>query len=46
VRKTSSVRLRETATKAGMQTLQQDAIKKIIQGITSLEEALRVVYVA
>ena len=35
----------EIATKTGMQTLQQDAIKKIIQGITSVEEALRVVYV-
>jgi type IV pilus assembly protein PilB len=46
VRKTSAVKLREIAIKTGMQTLQQDAIKKIIQGITSVEEALRVVYVA
>ncbi|HOX28244.1 MAG TPA: type II secretion system ATPase GspE [bacterium] len=46
VRKVSSVKLRELAIKTGMQTLQQDAIKKIIQGITSLEEAMRVVYVS
>jgi type IV pilus assembly protein PilB len=46
VRKASSVRLRELALKTGMQTLQQDAVKKIIQGITSIEEAMRVVYIA
>ena len=44
-KKTSAVKLREIAMKTGMQTLQQDAIKKIIQGITSVEEAMRVVYV-
>jgi len=46
VRKASAVRLRELALKTGMQTLQQDAVKKIIQGITSVEEAMRVVYLA
>ncbi|MEW5946002.1 MAG: type II secretion system ATPase GspE [bacterium] len=46
VRKVSSVKLRESALRAGMQTLQQDAVKKIIQGITSVEEAMRVVYVS
>ncbi len=46
VGKTSSVTLRETAIKTGMETLPQDATKKIIQGITSVEEALRVVYVS
>ncbi len=45
-KKVSSVKLRELAVKTGMQTLQQDAIKKIIQGITSYEEAVRVIYVA
>lgn len=45
-KKVSSVKLRELAIKTGMQTLQQDAIKKIIQGITSYEEAIRVIYVA
>ncbi len=45
-KKVSSVKLREMAVKTGMQTLQQDAIKKIIQGITSYEEAIRVIYVA
>lgn len=46
VQKAPSVKLREAATRAGMQTLQQDAVKKIIQGITSVEEALRVIYLA
>lgn len=45
VGKSSSVKLRETAIKTGMETLPQDATKKIIQGITSVEEAMRVVYV-
>ncbi len=45
-KKVSAVKLRELAVKTGMQTLQQDAIKKIIQGITSYEEAIRVIYVA
>ncbi|HOO55798.1 MAG TPA: ATPase, T2SS/T4P/T4SS family [bacterium] len=45
VKKVSAVKLRELALQTGMQTLQQDAVKKIIQGITSLEEAMRVVYV-
>jgi len=44
--KASSVKMRETALQTGMQSLSQDATKKIIQGITSVEEALRVVYVA
>jgi len=46
VKKASAVKLREMAVKTGMQTLQQDAVTKIIQGITSLEEAMRVVYIA
>ncbi|MEW6202825.1 MAG: ATPase, T2SS/T4P/T4SS family [bacterium] len=46
VQKVSAVKLREVALRAGMQTLQQDAVKKIIQGITSVEEAMRVVYLA
>ncbi len=46
VKKASAVKLREIAVKTGMQTLQQDAVTKIIQGITSLEEAMRVVYIA
>ncbi len=45
-KKVSSVKLREVAIKAGMESLQQDATKKIIQGITSVEEALRVVYIS
>ncbi len=36
--------IREAALSNGMIALQQDAMQKIVQGITSVEEALRVVY--
>jgi type IV pilus assembly protein PilB len=36
--------IREVALKNGMISLQTDAMQKIVQGLTSVEEALRVVY--
>jgi len=36
--------IREQALEAGMVALQQDAMQKILEGITTMEEALRVVY--
>ncbi len=36
--------LRNLATSAGMRTLQMDAVAKILLGVTSLEEVVRVIY--
>jgi type IV pilus assembly protein PilB len=36
--------LRQAALEAGMISLKQDAMNKILEGITSMEEALRVIY--
>lgn len=36
--------IREAALNSGMISLQQDAMQKIVQGLTSIEEALRVIY--
>lgn len=36
--------LRQAALEAGMITLKQDAMQKILEGITTMEEALRVIY--
>jgi type IV pilus assembly protein PilB len=36
--------LRQTALEAGMISLKQDAMEKILEGITTMEEALRVIY--
>jgi type IV pilus assembly protein PilB len=40
----SSYAIREAAVEAGMRTLKDDAMEKILLGITSLEESLRVIY--
>lgn len=40
----SSYALREAAIEAGMRTLREDAMQKILLGITTLEESLRVIY--
>ncbi|HIE51819.1 MAG TPA: type II/IV secretion system protein [Armatimonadetes bacterium] len=37
--------IRQAAIEAGMVTLQEDAVRKVLQGITTVEEALRVIYV-
>jgi type IV pilus assembly protein PilB len=40
----SSYAIREAANEAGMQGLKDDAMEKILLGITTLEESLRVIY--
>ena len=40
----SSYAIREAAVEAGMRTLKDDAMEKILLGITTLEESLRVIY--
>ena len=42
----STEELRRAALEQGMRTLKQDAIKKVLEGITSFEEMLRVVFVS
>jgi len=44
LRKAATHELRQAALEAGMITLKQDAMQKILEGITTMEEALRVVY--
>ncbi len=40
-----SMEVKKYCTEVGMDPLQTDAVKKIMQGVTSVEEAMRVVYV-
>jgi type IV pilus assembly protein PilB len=40
----SSYAIREAAIEAGMKTLKEDAMEKILLGVTTLEESLRVIY--
>lgn len=42
--KSSSYAIKEAAIEAGMKTLKDDAMEKILLGITTLEESLRVIY--
>jgi type IV pilus assembly protein PilB len=42
--KASSYAIREAAIEAGMKTLKDDAMEKILLGLTTLEESLRVIY--
>ncbi|HEY3298492.1 MAG TPA: GspE/PulE family protein, partial [Armatimonadota bacterium] len=42
--KASSFAIKEAAIEAGMRTLKDDAMQKILLGITSLEESMRVIY--
>ncbi len=44
LRKAPTHELRQAALEAGMSTLRQDAMQKILEGVTTMEEALRVVY--
>jgi len=44
LRKAPTHEIRQHALEAGMITLQQDAMQKILEGVTTMEEALRVVY--
>ena len=36
--------LRQAALESGMISLKQDAMQKILEGLTTMEEALRVIY--
>lgn len=42
--KASSYSIKEAAIEAGMKTLREDALEKILLGLTTLEESLRVIY--
>ncbi|MBP6962928.1 MAG: Flp pilus assembly complex ATPase component TadA [Armatimonadetes bacterium] len=42
--RSSSYALKEAAVEAGMKTLRDDAMEKILLGMTTLEESLRVIY--
>ncbi len=42
--KASSYAVKEAAIEAGMKTLRDDAMEKILLGLTTLEESLRVIY--
>jgi len=44
LKKAPAHRIREEALQAGMVTLKQDAMQKVLEGITTMEEALRIVY--
>ncbi|MCL4512470.1 MAG: type IV-A pilus assembly ATPase PilB [Candidatus Eremiobacteraeota bacterium] len=44
LQKASSTEIRKAALEEGMRTLQDDGIRKVLDGITSIEETLRVVY--
>jgi type IV pilus assembly protein PilB len=44
LKKSPAHRIREEALQAGMITLKQDAMQKVLEGVTTMEEALRVVY--
>jgi type IV pilus assembly protein PilB len=44
LRKAPTHELRQAGLEAGMVTLRQDAMQKILEGVTTMEEALRVVY--
>jgi type IV pilus assembly protein PilB len=45
VKRATSTEIKEAAIAAGMRTLQQDGLVKVLNGTTSLEEVLRVVFV-
>jgi type II secretory ATPase GspE/PulE/Tfp pilus assembly ATPase PilB-like protein len=42
--KASSYAVKEAAIEAGMKTLRDDALEKILLGMTTLEESMRVIY--
>jgi type II secretory ATPase GspE/PulE/Tfp pilus assembly ATPase PilB-like protein len=44
LQKSSSHVIREAAIECGMKTMKDDAIAKILLGLTTLEECLRVIY--
>jgi type IV pilus assembly protein PilB len=44
LKKAAAHTIRQEALESGMTTLRQDAMQKILEGITTMEEALRVIY--
>jgi type IV pilus assembly protein PilB len=44
LRKAPTHEVRQAGLEAGMMTLRQDAMQKILEGVTTMEEALRIVY--
>jgi len=44
LRKSSSMEIKDAAVRHGMTTLKDDVMEKIVVGVTTLEEALRVIY--
>jgi len=44
LKKAPAHRIRDEALDAGMTTLRQDGMQKVLEGVTTMEEALRVVY--
>jgi type IV pilus assembly protein PilB len=44
LRRAPTHEIRQHALDSGMITLQQDAMQKTLEGVTTMEEALRVVY--
>ena len=44
LRRAPTHEIRQGGLDAGMVTLKQDAMQKILEGVTTMEEALRVVY--
>lgn len=45
VKRASAIEIRDASRRKGMKTLMEDALEKVLEGVTSLEEAVRVVYV-
>lgn len=44
IRRASAQEIRQASVNAGMRTLREDALEKVLQGLTTPEEALRVVF--
>ena len=45
LRRSSTAELKQAALEEGMRTMQDDGLAKVLSGVTSMEECLRVVYV-
>lgn len=45
LRRSSTAEIKQAATEEGMSTMQDDGLNKVLSGVTSMEECLRVVYV-
>ncbi len=45
LQRSSSAELRQAAIEEGMKTMQDDGLRKVLEGMTTIEECLRVIYV-